>query len=496
MANVIAREGITVKSPYPIYDFHELKITHQVNQHATLYLEGLLTADTTEELEKYIYKTSKSDEIQVIAGENQDILFTGKPSSVKVRMVQNLGYIHIECNSGTYAMDLHEKSRSFQDVEMQYTDLLKEMMLPYNGDSINTGARDKAIGRPIIQYKEKDWAFLKRLAAGVGTVLTADITTSKAKLWFGIPDSRKEVSAENTYYTPRILQAATLEKAAHYYHEVHLPDILKIGDKVNLSGDKLTVTSVVHSYTHKEGVLHSKYRIEKPPKMKLYENQRVKGVSLEGTIIDVCLNHVKVHLDIDETQEVDEAFWYPCVQEANNVWYTMPHKDERINLYVTAADETAISMTNTRGTTGDMATTGTMAKPTEKHMETKWNRHMALHEDDIQFDVLTINVTMDEESVKVTSNDKINITSNTDINLGRTVFWYTENGELKERIEETKNICLEADELITVKVSSSESAIELDAYNELHALRRTQFRGSNRLPMPIVHRPTGVSGNV
>ena len=92
--------------------------------------------------------------------------------------------------------------------------------------------------------------------------------------------------------------------------------------------------------------------------MKPYENELIKGVSLEGTVLDVSLDHLKVHLDIDPEQSVEEAFWYPSKAEAIS---------ERINLYITGSEETGLIMTCIRGTEGTMATISSMSKPTEIH---------------------------------------------------------------------------------------------------------------------------------
>jgi len=60
-------------------------------------------------------------------------------------------------------MDMRESSRSFQDVSMEYSDMFKFVMGHYpSGGVINTGAKGKKIERPVIQYKESDWEFLKK----------------------------------------------------------------------------------------------------------------------------------------------------------------------------------------------------------------------------------------------------------------------------------------------------------------------------------------------
>jgi len=324
------------------------------------------------------------------------------------------------------------------------------------------------------------------MASEVGTVLTLDITSKNAKLFLGIPEKNKSVTigAEKPL---RRTKAKTLLQDEHYYYESTIPnEHIKIGDEVDVFGDKVIVTEATFKYEKNDGVLRNLYRLEHLPKMKWYGNERVKGISLEGEILDVKLDHVKIHLDIDPNQSVSEAFWYPCKAEANNVWHVMPHIGERVNLHIADIHETGLCMTETRGTEAQMGTPKSLSNPNEKYMLTKWNKQMALHEEDIEWDILKINILMTEESVYVDSNDTIIIETDAEMNIGKTEFVYFENGQKRVRIEETENITFEAEELLTFQVTSTESIIELDEYNRIHSPSDVQKFGGHSVPKPIV----------
>ena len=489
MENVITRDKITLKCPYPIWDFYEIEIFHKVNEHTKLKVEALLKWDTREELDKIIYDVKESDEVQVTIqnGEDNEILFTGIPVDVDIEIRGHEGILILECYSGTYDMDTRESSRSFQDVSMKYDDMYKFVMGHYpSGGFINSGAKGKMIERPVIQYKESDWEFLKRIASEVGTVLTADVTSKNAKLFLGIPKKNKSVTirAEKPL---RRAKAGTLLQEEHYYYESTIPnEHIKIGDEVDVFGDKVIVTEATFKYEKEDGVLRNLYRLEHPPKIKWYGNERVKGISLEGKILDVKLDHVKIHLDIDPSQSVDGAFWYPCKAEANNVWYVMPHIGERVNLHIVDIHETGLCMTETRGTEAQMGTPRSLSNPNEKYMLTKWKKQMALHEEDIEWNIPLINILMTEESIYVDSNDKITIETDEEMNIGKTEFVYFENGQKKIRVEETENITFEAEELLTFQVTDTESVIELDEYNRIHSPTDVKEYGGHSVPSPIV----------
>ena len=519
-SSVITRDKITLKCPYPIWDFYDLEITHEINEHAKLKVVALLESgipgsEEFENIQNLIYEIKEHEEIQVTIQNEYDteILFTGIPVKVDISITQNNCLMMLECYSGTYDMDMRESSRSFQDVSMKYSDMFSFVASHYpNADSTNIAAIDKTINRPVIQYKETDWEFLKRMASEVGTVLTADIESKNAKFFLGTPNHQEKVTIgaekplKRRKHETRLRNRRDMrnpleyskynhpiEQENHYYYETTIPnEHIKIGDKVDVLGDIVIVTKATFKYSKDDGVLRNLYRLEQPPKIKRYGNERVKGIGLEGKVLDVKLDHIKLHLDIDPSQDVDKAFWYPCKAEANNVWYTMPHIGERVYLHIVDITETGLCMTETRRDREQPVEEGIgrpLRKPTEKYMLTKWHQQMALHEKDIEWDSNeSVNILMTEESVYIESNDTINIETDTEINIGKTELTYFENGEKRTRVEETKNIIFEAEELLTFKVTNTESVIELDEYNKIHSPTDVKQFGGHSIPTPIVRR--------
>jgi len=484
---VITRDKISLICPYPVWDFYLIEITHEVNEHARLRVEAFLEWDTREELEKIIYDVKESDVIQVIIQNEDDsgILFTGVPVNVDVQINGHEGILILECCSGTYNMDIHECSRSFQNVSMQYDDMLDFVVGGYTeGAFKNTGAAGRVLDRPVIQYKETDWQFLKRMASEVGTVLTADVSSKNAKLWLGVPDKSKSA----VIGLERVLKNKKVEseyQKEHCYYEVSLVDeYLKIGDEVEVLGDQVFVTKAVFIYEKDDGILRTQYRLEELPRMKRFGNERVKGICLDGTVLDVKLDHLKIHLDVDENQAVSEAFWYPCKAEASNVWYTMPHIGERVSLYIADMNEVGLCMAEIRGAEEQMGTPGSLSKPTEKYMLTKWHQQMALREDDIELDSVLVNIVMDEDCIYVDSNDIIEIAAGIEMNVGKAEFEFFENGQRRSGRGETKNILLRAENLITMQVVETESVIELDRHARIHASSRIRMVGGHILPTP------------
>jgi len=107
---------------------------------------------------------------------------------------------------------------------------------------------------------------------------------------------------------------------------------------------------------------------------------------------------------------------------------------------------------------------------------------MALHEGDILFNTPLMSITLDEESISVVSNDKINIETTTDINIGKSVF-QTKDGEVTE---ETKNIKMETEDLTTFCVENGNNAIELDTDSAIYVLTTSKMEGSVKANLPNI----------
>ncbi len=217
-------------------------------------------------------------------------------------------------------------------------------------------------------------------------------------------------------------------------------------------------------------------------------NRNIQGIGIEGKVLDVKLNHVKIHLDIDEKQDVDIAHWFPYSAEANNVWYTMPHIGERVKVqFPTMIEAEALTMCSNRGNSGEIATVSTMNKPTEKYMDTKWGKQVALHEGDIDINIALMSMVLDEKNITIESNQNIVIEAKDELNLGRSEFIsYDKDNNKIVKIEETKNITIETEELATLSVINTGTTIELEENNLIIPLGKVRMVGYEQKGYPSI----------
>nr|WP_225445684.1 phage baseplate assembly protein V [Paenibacillus arenosi] len=82
-------------------------------------------------------------------------------------------------------------------------------------------------------------------------------------------------------------------------------------------------------------------------------NDKIVGASLQGKILDVAKDTVKVHLEVDKQQSAGEASWFAYASlytaEGNSGFYCMPEKGDSVMLYFPDGEEkNATAMSSVR----------------------------------------------------------------------------------------------------------------------------------------------------
>jgi phage baseplate assembly protein gpV len=78
-------------------------------------------------------------------------------------------------------------------------------------------------------------------------------------------------------------------------------------------------------------------------------NPAFRGRSLTGKVIERQAEKLRLHLDIDEEQSVEDAYFYTWLPESGNIMYNMPPLETCVSLYMQNDDEhSAICIRNVR----------------------------------------------------------------------------------------------------------------------------------------------------
>ncbi|MCM1258321.1 MAG: DUF6531 domain-containing protein, partial [Roseburia sp.] len=391
---------IKVECPYPIQTVNELEITKKLNDHGQVLVKGILWE---EKGAGCIQQTGSSDPI-LVYGKNErgkTLLFSGVVTSVDVDFQDGIYYVEIRGQSWTSLLDYEEKRRSFQNKKITYSSLIQQVLGDYPGGTfINcTKPSNKKTGQFLLQYRETDWEFLKRLATHFGTVLTADVTGKAPRFWFGLPKNKIKIN--------HVDRAETWKAAEQYY--IQAKDRLELGDLAEYNGHSVIIEES-HAFLEK-GVLYYTYilTLESSLWMPKKENSRIQGISLLGEVLESKNQQVKMKLKIDKSQDADTACWFPYASQANNLFYCMPETGTSISLYFSSSDETGgIAMNAVRKNGGSCAKT---SDPSQKYMGTPEGKEMKLGVTDISFDAA------EELFLKMDAGTGVTVQSHEDINI-------------------------------------------------------------------------------
>jgi len=351
-AKLLGYEAIQLVSPYELTELHDLTITKKVNEHAAIYITGIIPE---EKRDSYIRDSSARDRIEVrlLLPTGPQTIFTGLVTKLQVRAINQVYTIEIHGLSDTYLLDIVKKTRSFQNTNLTYWQLFQKILQDYPGGDCIDYATDRAkIGRWVMQYRETDWELMKRVASRIGAVLVPEATREGPKFYMGLPDD-DGVLEDFTYRIKKNLSDYS-DTAANYdpkvaewefiSYLVESDRYLKIGDKVNFQNKTLAVAGSTASLS--QGALKFEYLLAHPLGIRQnpISNKGLTGTALMGKVIDRRLDQVRVHLAVDRDQPKDEAVWFPYstmyTAEGNSGWYFPPELGDTVLLYFPNHQET------------------------------------------------------------------------------------------------------------------------------------------------------------
>ena len=202
---------IKVECPYLLQMVYELRITRKLNQHGQIWVKGVLQEEAGKEC---IHQVGSKAPIVVYGEKDSEkiLLFSGVVIDVSISYHDCIYYVEINGLSWSSLLDYEEKSRSFQNKEMSYSALIQQVLTNYQGSAFvnSTASPDQEIGKFILQYRETDWEFCKRLATHFQTQLVADVLGRRPRLWFGLPKNIETIKSAGE---------VTIQKDATQYQE-------------------------------------------------------------------------------------------------------------------------------------------------------------------------------------------------------------------------------------------------------------------------------------
>jgi len=358
-------------SPYEIKSILDVEIRQKINEHSTITIKGVLfpgqenkyaemTTVGTNIILSTVYTSENApggpsgeeyeDAPGVASGDisgEEFVLFQGLVQDVRVNMEKEEPHITIRAISHSYLLDVKKKSRSFQNKKKTYTDLMEQVTSPYPGaDVIDAVTFGVPTDKFIMQHRETDWEFIRRMASHFNTGLICDVRYDTPKYFFGVPrtqvlelDSKNYSTKKDVGIYEQLSQNGVRELNEQHFEgcEIETNCVMRIGDTV-LFQEKQLYVSEIRSLIKKSNYISRLTLVpEKGLRQPYQPNTAVVGASYGGSILERKNDQVKISLETDWDHDPGEPCFFPYStiysSRDGSGWYCMPEVGDKIRLH-------------------------------------------------------------------------------------------------------------------------------------------------------------------
>ncbi len=337
--------------PFELVHIEKVHIDKKINEHGKMYITGTVPSETKDE---YINTTTPETTVRLVSTKDSEkTIFCGVISNIEINTFGDNYKLVLECLTSSYLMDTVIKKRSFQDINKRYSDLIKGITYEQQGGDVGFMVSDRATSEFIMQFRETDWQFIKRMASRFNEGLYPSFEFNSAKYFFGPPNIDNNVTIDEKVYSVKKSLNDYRYMSSNYIqgimsldfieYEIESYKLLELGEKVRYNDLEFFVKSIVMDLV--DGTLRSSYKIctKNGLKQPYFENSELKG-AIGGYILDIQRDKVKVHInEIDKSQDIATAYWFPYqamyASDDGSGWYCMPEKGDAVMIQFPNEDE-------------------------------------------------------------------------------------------------------------------------------------------------------------
>lgn len=341
------REERIVVHPFEEFKVEKYQGFQQINEHATVKISGQIPFEKKEE---YMQNSGRELWVQVAAvtsKSTETILMNGVVEKMEMQIKGKTCRMKLKIASGTVLMDCEKKTRSFQNTDFLYSDLLNVCNRQYEAAaSIMTVAKGKNTDQFIMQYRETDWNFIKRLASMNHTVVVADCRIYGEKYYFGLPKMENTISSNAVEYSACCdmeeywqkkeggMKVTPLDTTSYVWES---REIYHLGECGVVDGCQQFIWKIETKMKGSE-LYHTYYMRPKSGfQVPLRYNTSVSGASLLALVRGVKGEKVQMEILEDENKQGAGAYWFPYATvystQDGTGWYCMPEIGDKIRLY-------------------------------------------------------------------------------------------------------------------------------------------------------------------
>lgn len=341
MEEKITLGSLRIKCRFPIITLLKCSIHARYGEHTKA--EIMCTVKGSDAKEKLTNVTDEKLEI-VCESEREERLFIGIVQSVELVEEGQYTTLLLRAVSYTWKMDTERKSRSFQNTSRTYKEVTEAVVQEYGADMV-WNLTDKLMEYPLIQYQETDYCFLKRILSHLkGGIIPEDL---RPEIYFyaGTKDSsRKEIIDLNKYAHSLILfqndqKSGRFQEKQQIGYEIEGMDFVRAGDTLQIGGKSFYVMDSQITFEHDDLNCKCQAFEKQCFETEIIPADTLRRVVLTGKVLKTEQENIKLHLDIDKEQSVEEAYDFLWKPITGNLFYCMPEEGTKAALYFAEADE-------------------------------------------------------------------------------------------------------------------------------------------------------------
>jgi len=333
------REYNLKTEPLQFITIKELSVKSEINTHGTAMISGYIADEHAKEYLNMLSQDVWEKIVQVGNDGEEQILFWGVITGFSMETVNEQKKMTLELTTGTFYMDINKHFRTYQDSNTTYGMIFEQITATYRDSGIikNKPLTDTT-DELILQYKETDWGFLKRLASKFQSFLVPSLTTGGVKYFLDLPKrNRYELPEMDKCMIRKSIGAVCLEYC------IESRENYQIGDQIKINGAQFYVYRVESKYERGE-ILHTCYSKAKEGlnTMQVFQDN-LAGCSFLADVTQIKDDKVQISVLEDENKEQNINLWYPYSTVYSTPdgtgWYCMPEVGDTVRLHIPSSCE-------------------------------------------------------------------------------------------------------------------------------------------------------------
>lgn len=399
----------------------ELTIDQKIGEHAEARIRGSIRDKDVKE-----YKRLLTEKIWVtITGEDENgekrILLTGVIAGFSLESLQHVYTLELLLKSGTYLMDGREHFRSFQNQSATYLDAMELINQTYGEAGVMAEAGVSAAVDFLLQYKETDWEFIKRVVSRFGMAVTPEparegVFYYVGNLQYASYETGEILDCQSGKLVDAFMQngangTGSLKEQDYVEYRLSAREVYRLWDLLTAKGQSGHIYRI-HSELKQGEMIHT-YWLRPAGGLSVLQrfNECQQGCAFAAEIKAVAQDKVQILLLGDENEGQNITRWFPYSTGYSSPdgagWYCMPEVGDRVRLQIPdAAEESGYVISAVH-----MDTDNGRKIPDHKSFKTRYGKELLFTPDSLE---LTNNKGM---SVKIVDGDGIQIVSDKNITI-------------------------------------------------------------------------------